>query len=125
MASLRPPFTEQSMQGLCRKVMKGQYPPIPKTYSKDLSTIIAQLLRVKPDERPSCEQIMHYPSFNEHLPNEIEEELNLQMLNTIKLPRNIKMLNGKLPKSQYEDASREASQRKSVSPPSHNISVNA
>lgn len=46
---------------------------------------------------------MHLPSFDEHMPEKIEEELNLQMLNTIKLPRNLTMLWGKLPQSQYAD----------------------
>ena len=33
MATLKPPFTEKSMQGLCRKVMKGQYPRLPRVFS--------------------------------------------------------------------------------------------
>ena len=36
MASLKPPFRAPDMQGLYRKVQKGTFDPIPKTYSKDL-----------------------------------------------------------------------------------------
>jgi len=68
MATLKPPFTDTSMQGLSKKVMKGVYPKIPKKYSSDLESILASLLKVNPAHRPSCEQIMHLPSFNEHVP---------------------------------------------------------
>lgn len=97
MTTLKPPFTDTSMQGLCWKVLKGAYPKIPKQYSNDLNSIIASLLKVNPSQWPSCEQIMHLPAFDEHMPEKIEDELNLQMLNTIKLPWNFTMLWGKLP----------------------------
>ena len=99
MTTLKPPFTDTSMQGLFKKVMKGNYPDI-KGYSTDLSSTIASLLQVSPSKRPTCDQIMHLPAFSEHLPSEVEDEINQQMLNTIKLPRNLKMLN--LPASQYK-----------------------
>lgn len=39
-----PPFQAEDMQGLFKKVIKGNYPRIPKTYSKDLSNLIKLLL---------------------------------------------------------------------------------
>ncbi len=103
MCTLNPPFTDTSMQGLCKKVMKGAYPSIPARYSKDLSTMIATLLNVSPSKRPSCSQILHMPACEEHLLEEENIEISQELLNTIKFPRNLKHLNNRLPKSQYKD----------------------
>ena len=53
MITLRPPFTASSMQELCSKVKKGVFPKIPSTFSRDLSTVVATLLKVSPLMRPS------------------------------------------------------------------------
>lgn len=103
MATLKPPFTASSMQDLYKRVLSGKYPKIPTEYSRDLTTLIATLLKVKPSQRPSCEQIIHMPAVEEHLNAEDENEINQELLNTIKIPRNINLLKGKLPASQYED----------------------
>lgn len=103
MCTLNPPFTDTSMQGLCKKVMKGAYPSIPSRYSKDLNTMIATLLNVSASKRPSCSQILHMPACESHLLDEETYEINKELLNTIKLPRNLKHLNNRLPKSQYKE----------------------
>jgi serine/threonine protein kinase len=103
MATLKPPFTASSMQELYKRVLTGKYPKIPSDYSRDLSSIISTLLTVKPSERPSCEQILHMPAVEEHMTEDDEEAINKELLNTIKIPRNMKLLQGKLPKSNYED----------------------
>lgn len=51
------------MKGLYNKVVKGVYPKIPATFSSDLSSMIASLLKVDPKKRPSTEQILHMPVF--------------------------------------------------------------
>lgn len=48
MVALNPPFQARDMKGLFNKVIKGQYPKIPATYSSDLSSMIATLLKVSP-----------------------------------------------------------------------------
>ena len=102
MITLRPPFMATSMQELCSKVKKGIYPKIPSTYSRDLSTVITTLLTVSPLMRPSCEQILHMPAVEEHLTDEETKEIWKDLLNTIKIPRNFRMLKENLPASQYE-----------------------
>lgn len=102
MITLRPPFTANSMQELCSRVKKGVYPKIPSTFSRDLSTVIATLLQVSPLMRPSCEQILHMPAVEEHLTDEETKEICKDLLNTIKIPRNMSLLQQKLPASQYE-----------------------
>ena len=56
---LKPPFRADSMEGLFKKVINGSYPRLPKEYSKDFSIIIAQMLQVKADKRPSCEELLN------------------------------------------------------------------
>lgn len=102
MITLRPPFTANSMQELCSRVKKGVYPKIPSTFSRDLSTVITTLLQVSPLMRPSCEQILHMPAVEEHLTDEETKEICKDLLNTIKIPRNMSLLQQKLPASQYE-----------------------
>lgn len=45
--ALRPPFKASDMQGLYDKVIKGNYPRIPKKFSADLGMVIKGLLQVK------------------------------------------------------------------------------
>ena len=55
MITLLPPFRATSMQGLCNKVVKGVYEPIPNHFSADLKQMIKSCLQVDPKNRPSCE----------------------------------------------------------------------
>ena len=48
MVMLSPPFTARDMKGLYAKVIKGVYPKIANTFSSDLSSMIASLLKVNP-----------------------------------------------------------------------------
>ena len=64
MIALKPPFTAEDMQGLYKKVLKGHFPRIPKTYSHDMWTMCKTLIQVTPSSRPNCEQIMSFPTFS-------------------------------------------------------------
>jgi NIMA (never in mitosis gene a)-related kinase len=55
MIALKPPFTADDMQGLYKKVLKGHFPRIPKSYSHDLWTMCKTLIQVTPSSRPNCE----------------------------------------------------------------------
>ena len=94
------------MKGLYTRVLKGVYPKIPSHYSSDLSAILKSLLQIDPKKRPSCEQILHMPVFTaKHNELKLQEQgqssdgNKIDMLGTIKLPLNMKMLTGKLPGS--------------------------
>ena len=58
MTTLKPPFRAQDMNGLYKRVLKGQYPPISHKFSKELSQIIAKLLTVDAKARPSTKEIL-------------------------------------------------------------------
>ena len=49
------------MQGLFKKVNKGVYPKIPKSYTKELSFFVRVMLQVKPDNRPNCDDLLKMP----------------------------------------------------------------
>jgi NIMA (never in mitosis gene a)-related kinase 1/4/5 len=54
MCALKPPFRANDMNGLYKRVLKGHYPPIdPKHYSKSLQSVIASMLCVDANLRPS------------------------------------------------------------------------
>ena len=46
------------MQGLYRRVLKGRFKPVPKQYSQELSAIVKCMLALKPEDRPSCDEII-------------------------------------------------------------------
>ena len=46
MCALVPPFRADDMNGLFKRVLKGQYPPIPSHYSMDMRMLIKTLLHV-------------------------------------------------------------------------------
>mmetsp|Transcript_37452 Transcript_37452/g.49261 ORF Transcript_37452/g.49261 Transcript_37452/m.49261 type:complete len:107 (-) Transcript_37452:1716-2036(-) len=106
MVALSPPFTARDMKGLYNKVVKGVYPAIPKTFSSDLSSMIANLLKVDPKKRPSAEQILHMPVFiakyNERRSSGNFGEENKELIGTIRMPKNLSLLTERLPASQYE-----------------------
>ena len=49
------------MKGLVLKILRGNYPAIPSTYSDDLKGIIADMLIKEPQKRPSMRKILEKP----------------------------------------------------------------
>lgn len=66
MATLKPPFRANDLQGLFRRVQTGKYDPLPSVYSNDLSMIVAQCLKVDPAIRSSCEELLNNPLIKIH-----------------------------------------------------------
>jgi len=111
MTCLKPPFRAQDMNGLYKKILKGQYTEIPKKYSKELSDVILRMLCVESKFRPTCAQILEMPQVKKRMvrlfPSEyhqdsvnnlgslasIDEDYsstqNNELLNTIRLPNNM------------------------------------
>ncbi len=55
MCALVPPFRAEDMNGLFKKVLKGQYPPIPTHFSMDMRNLIKALIQVQPASRPDTD----------------------------------------------------------------------
>mmetsp|Transcript_93842 Transcript_93842/g.201490 ORF Transcript_93842/g.201490 Transcript_93842/m.201490 type:complete len:556 (-) Transcript_93842:275-1942(-) len=106
MVALRPPFRAEDMEGLYRKVLRGQYPRIPPHYSHDLAEVIGSLLQVNPRHRPSVDQLLQMPVMRRHGANsssfDSESARSLDLLSTIKLPKNAIDLSLCLPKPRYD-----------------------
>jgi NIMA (never in mitosis gene a)-related kinase len=105
--TLKPPFRAENMEGLYNKVIKGQFSKISEKYSNDLWEVLVMLLQVHPENRPNCDQILknnivakRIKLVDEFKNEEAFEESNL--LQTIKIPKNLLFLTDKLPKSNYE-----------------------
>lgn len=105
MVALRPPFRAEDMEGLYRKVVRGQYPRIPAHYSQDLSDVIAGLLQVHPRHRPSVEQLLAMPAMGRNTATTaLKDEFignPADLLATIKLPKNVIDLSICLPAARY------------------------
>jgi len=106
LCALVPPFRSPNMNLLYKKVLKGQYEKIPSTYSAELNKVIALCLTVNPQTRPDCEKLLSHPIIISKM-SETEAEsfkkspVIFDLLDTIKMPRNLKNLTEVLPKSKY------------------------
>lgn len=54
MCTLKPPFRAEDMDGLYKKVTKGQYSKIGNGYSDALLNVIKSMLQVNPSNRPTA-----------------------------------------------------------------------
>lgn len=58
LCALRPPFDAPSIAALGMKIVKGVYPPIPPHYSRELKSLVSQLLSADPMKRPRINSIL-------------------------------------------------------------------
>jgi serine/threonine protein kinase len=104
--ALKPPFTASNMKGLYNKVIKGSYQRIPQMYSDDLAAVIDMCLQVMPSKRPAAAELLRKKEVVTHLRDcgyeEEKKESSTNLLATIKLPSNFRMINDKLPTSKYD-----------------------
>jgi NIMA (never in mitosis gene a)-related kinase len=110
--TLKPPFRAEDMQGLYKKVLKGQYPKIPNIFSTDLSALVKFLIQVPPKMRPDCDQILELPIVQHKMQQLFPEDFfyetegqNFNLLSTIRVPKNLLYLTDKLPKPNYSTES--------------------
>lgn len=108
MIALKPPFRADDMQGLYKKVLKGQYPKIKFT---DLGQIVKWMLQVKSSKRPDTHELLGcgiiQRKMKELYPEEEEFIYENTLLQTIYFPKKVKnigYLTDKLPKAMYEDS---------------------
>ena len=109
---LKPPFRGTSLKELCFNIIKGSYLPIIKYYSDDLIYIISRILVVDPNKRATLDELLSSDILKKRISmmrkNIITNEINIgqkrkqvNFMETIKLPRNFKEINNKLPKNKY------------------------
>lgn len=109
LAALKHPFQAHNEKALCEKVLRGQYPPLPKNFSSDLSTVIKMLLQLDPNKRPSATEILDHPIVRARMqanPDAIQATAPLERdalipVGTIQLPRSLVDLQRRLPGAKY------------------------
>ena len=105
MAALKPPFRATDMQGLYKKVTQGKFDRIPTQYSADLANVISLCLQTSPTQRPSSDQLLKNPIVLKYASDAnsvvVEPTIADPLLNTIKVPKNMRALGQQLPKSNY------------------------
>jgi hypothetical protein len=58
MAALKHAFVAGNMKNLIVKIIRGSYPQLPPRYSNDLRSLVQQLFKQNPQERPSINTIL-------------------------------------------------------------------
>ena len=121
LTALSPPFTAKDMQGLYKCVLKGVYPKIPQQFSADLSEMIKCLLQVDPKNRPTTKQILQMPILINRCNRQLKdvEVVDIDsftpgediMLGTIRVPKNLRLLSERLPKSNYGGANEKSAKK--------------
>ena len=111
LCKLRPPFRGTSLRELSRNVVRGYYESIPDIYNEDLRKIIKFMLTVDTNKRFSTDQLLSHPILLKRIKNvrkniltrevEVGRSKKVNFMETIKLPRNLKDINSKLPKKRY------------------------
>lgn len=74
MAALRLPFDEPNVAGLVLKIVRGPTPQFPKQYSGELRKLHSSLLKRDPEQRPSAQEVLHWPLLQQEIKRMLNEE---------------------------------------------------
>jgi hypothetical protein len=69
MVTLKHAFDANSINGLACKIIRGYYPPIHSSYSKELRDLIDEMLAVNPAQRPAMPTILRKSVIKKHVFN--------------------------------------------------------
>ena len=76
MCAQKLPFETNSLPLLALKIIKGSFPPINVgNFSRELKTLILNLLQVDQRKRPSIDSILQKPILFKYLPSEMQEKI--------------------------------------------------
>lgn len=75
LCTLKPPFDASSFHFLALKIVRGAYPPLPPHFSRDLKSLVSQMLSIDPNKRPSIAQILKIPFVNKRIQNLLTESI--------------------------------------------------
>ncbi|XP_037636799.1 NIMA-related kinase 12 [Sebastes umbrosus] len=65
--ALRPPFAATNLLSLFYKITKGEYDPVPKMYSDNISSLIQMMLSLNPENRPTAACVLSSAYVQHHL----------------------------------------------------------
>lgn len=76
MCNLRRAFDAQNINALAIKILKGTFPMIIATYSKQLRDLIYSMLKVNPNKRPTIVELLNKPFIKKRVDKYIIETFN-------------------------------------------------
>mmetsp|Transcript_30639 Transcript_30639/g.66877 ORF Transcript_30639/g.66877 Transcript_30639/m.66877 type:complete len:355 (-) Transcript_30639:7-1071(-) len=103
------PFEARSLEELRYRVLRGKYNALPNFYSPDLHQVVKVLLEPEPSNRPTMDEILALPQIRSRMhlytkpPSPTPSYAPSVMLDTIKVPKNFRMLGKRLPEPRYPE----------------------
>lgn len=67
MLCYRHPFEAKDVSTLVVRVIRGNFPPIPRRYSSEVCELLVRLLDAQPDTRPAIDEILMMPYVQRHV----------------------------------------------------------
>ena len=61
MCLLKQPFDAGSLPSLALKIIRADYIPVPKLYSKELKKLVSDMMQVDLEKRPSIHEVLANP----------------------------------------------------------------
>ncbi|KAL0047743.1 hypothetical protein WJX82_010830 [Trebouxia sp. C0006] len=77
MATLKRAFNGQSLPALVLKILRGKYPPLPARYSGSMKGLVDCMLKIKPQMRPSVQELLCMPYVNQYIHKYAEHIMQL------------------------------------------------
>ena len=78
LCTLKPPFDGTSIRHLGLNIVRGIYPPPPPHFSRDLKMLIAQMLTVDSNRRPTVAQILRMSFIKSRIQNLLSESTRFE-----------------------------------------------
>uniref|UniRef100_A0A8B9JGA6 non-specific serine/threonine protein kinase n=1 Tax=Astyanax mexicanus TaxID=7994 RepID=A0A8B9JGA6_ASTMX len=82
LCTLRHPFEGSSLRQLIVRICKGYYTPVSQRYSSDLRTLVSQLFKISPRDRPSVNSLLKRPLLHTLISKHLHPQLPNTVLNT-------------------------------------------
>ncbi|KAM3933001.1 serine/threonine-protein kinase Nek5-like isoform 1-T3 [Leptodactylus fuscus] len=123
LCTLKHPFEASGLRQLVLKICRGRYEPLSLKYSYDLRTLISQLFKISPRDRPSITSILKKPFLEKRIssflsPKLMEEEFSHTVLHRNK-PSPVKPAHGPVTPRQTPVPRNENNRVKEFHPPRH------
>ena len=97
------PFKGNSIENLYYNISSGKYSPIPYIYSEELGKFISLMIVVDVRKKANNDDLIYFPFVKKRIKGFYEDGKKALLIKTIKMPKNIRDINEKLPKGRYEE----------------------
>ncbi|CAG9323137.1 unnamed protein product [Blepharisma stoltei] len=78
LCALKPPFDGSSLHMLALKIVRGAFSQIPPHFSRDMRTLVSQMLSTDPAKRPTVAQVLRLPFIKSRIQNLLTETIRAQ-----------------------------------------------